>query len=44
MEMLLVILPKNYSNEIGKGRSFEVMARSYKFDKIFQKYNEGDQL
>ena len=34
-------ITKKLFQEIGKGRSFEVVARSYKFDKIFQKYNEG---
>ena len=34
-------ITKKLFQQIGKGRSFEVEARSYKFDKIFQKYNEG---
>ena len=34
-------ITKKLFHQIGKGRSFEVEARSYKFDKIFQKYNEG---
>ena len=34
-------ITKKLFQQIGKGRSFEVEARSYKFDRIFQKYNEG---
>ena len=34
-------ITKKIFQEVGKGRSFEIIARSYKFDKIFQKYNEG---
>ena len=34
-------ITKKLFQQIGKGRLFEVEARSYKFDKIFKKYNEG---
>lgn len=33
-------ISKKLFNDIGKGRAFEVVARNYTFDKIFQKYNE----
>ncbi len=33
-------ISKKLFNDIGKGRSFEVIARNYIFDKILQKYNE----
>jgi hypothetical protein len=33
-------ITKKLFQEIGKGRPFEVNAKRYKFDKIFQKYNE----
>ena len=33
-------ISKKLFQEIGKGRSFEVIARNYTFDNIFQKYNE----
>ncbi len=33
-------ISKKLFQEIGKGRSFEIIARNYTFDKIFQKYNE----
>ncbi len=33
-------ISKKLFNEIGKGRSFQVIARNYIFEKIFQKYNE----
>lgn len=34
-------ITKKLFQQVGKGRSFEVVARGYKFNKIFQKYNEG---
>jgi len=33
-------ISKKLFQEVGKGRPFEVVARNYTFDKIFQKYNE----
>jgi len=33
-------ISKKLFQEIGKGRPFEITARNYTFDKIFQKYNE----
>ncbi len=33
-------IDKHIFNEIGKGRKFEVRARSFMFDKIFEKYND----
>ncbi len=33
-------ISKKLFQEIGKGRSFEIVARNYTFTKIFQKYNE----
>jgi len=33
-------ISKKLFHEIGKGRSYEVIARNYKFSKIFQKYND----
>jgi len=34
-------ITKKLFQHVGKGRPFEVVARGYKFNKIFQKYNEG---
>ncbi len=33
-------ISKKLFQEIGKGRSFEIIARNYTFNKIFRKYNE----
>jgi len=33
-------ISKKLFQEVGKGRSFEIVARNYTFTKIFQKYNE----
>jgi len=33
-------ISKNTFNNIGKGRNFEIIARSYKFTKIYKKYND----
>ncbi len=33
-------ISKKMFNDVGKGRSFQVIARNYTFDKIFRKYNE----
>jgi len=33
-------IPKNVFHTVGKGRVFEIIARSYKFTKIYEKYND----
>jgi len=33
-------IPKNIFHTVGKGRVFEIIARSYKFTKIYEKYND----
>ncbi|WP_397446386.1 S-adenosyl-l-methionine hydroxide adenosyltransferase family protein [Polaribacter sp. R77954] len=37
---LITNISKKMFNDIGKGRSFEIRASRYSFDKIFSKYNE----
>lgn len=33
-------IPKNVFHSVGKGRVFEIVARNYKFTKIYEKYND----
>lgn len=33
-------ISKKLFNDVGKGRTFEIVARNYTFDKIFRRYNE----
>ena len=33
-------IPKNVFHSVGKGRVFEIIARNYKFTKIYEKYND----